>query len=532
MSFDVGAPLQGTPTWEVGPGGGSDTIYGVTIGADGTITLPGGMRVPNFPSRPTGGTGPEGLPGGTVPINPDRATPAGQIGSGGFITPGRDPRPGDFNGVGQVGSVGAPDSNFIKDIYQTAIENLREFINPDGTFKLAVPGVGLPTPDRPGAPNVGSNPSAPATPGTPPSTPQPQPPATPNAPPSGGNLDDENNNGGWTIPTIRPRPGDPVIPTNSGDPGGGSNVPDTDLFNFGIGTPNEANANNASQSQSTNLLFDPQANLIQSLLPQLQAMANQQGQDIGNMAPGLSQGLQGQGQDFLGQLGGGQNQYLQQLGNFNGAANGGQDVFNQLASGNNQFQMGLANPSSNQFIDGQIDALGTDINRQLQRQNVGIGQEATMGGARGGSRQGVAEGIAQEGALNEFATGSANLRAQDAALQQQLQSQGQSQALQAQMFGASGLQGGSQFQTAQELSGLQGASAGTNQLSGINQGGASQGLGQLQNQFNLGLSQFGAEFSPFANLAGLFDPIMQANSQSASSGQSSSDGGFNFSLGI
>ena len=482
--------------------------------------------------------------------------------------------------MGQVGSVGAPDSNFIKDIYQTAIENLREFINPDGTFKLAVPGVGLPTPDRPGAPNVGSNPNAPATPGTPPSTPlplppatpntppsggnlddennngglpfpiipttpgtppsmpQPQPPATPNAPPSGGNLDDENNNGGWTIPTIPTRPGDPVIPTNPGDPGGGSNVAagnpvqNPDLFDFGIGRPNEANANNASQSQSTNLLFDPQANLIQSLLPQLQAMANQQGQDIGNMAPGLAQGLQGQGQDFLGQLGGGQNQYLQQLANFNGAANGGQDVFNQLASGNNQFQMGLANPSSNQFIDGQIDALGTDINRQLQRQNVGIGQEATMGGARGGSRQGVAEGIAQQGALNEFATGSANLRSQDAALQQQLQQQGQSQALQAQMFGASGLQGGSQFQTAQELSGLQGASAGTNQLSGINQGGASQGLGQLQNQFNLGLSQFGAEFSPFANLAGLFDPIMQANSQSASSGQSSSDGGFNFSLGI
>lgn len=514
MSFDVGAPLQGTPTWEVGPGGGSDTIYGITIGADGTITLPGGIRMPNFPSRPTGGTGPEGLPGGTVPINPGRATPSDQIGSGGFITPGRDPRPGDFNGVGQVGSVGAPDSNFIKDIYQTAIERLREFINPDGTFKLSVPGVGLPTPDRPGAPNVGSNPGTPATPGT---------------PPSGGNLDDENNSGGLPFP---------IIPTNPGDLGGGSNVAagnpvqNPDLFDFGIGRPNEANANNASQSQSTNLLFDPQANLIQSLLPQLQAMANQQGQDIGNLAPGLSQGLQGQGQDFLGQLGGGQNQYLQQLANFNGAANGGQDVFNQLASGNNQFQMGLANPSSNQFIDAQVDALGSDINRQLQRQNVGIGQEASMGGARGGSRQGVAEGIAQEGALNEFATGSANLRAQDAALQQQLQQQGQSQALQAQMFGASGLQGGSQFQTAQELSGLQGASAGTNQLSGINQGGASQGLGQLQNQFNLGLSQFGAEFSPFANLAGLFDPIMQANSQSASSGQSSSDGGFNFSLGI
>ena len=382
--------------------------------------------------------------------------------------------------------------------------------------------------NNPGAPDFSQ-----PTPGTPGNTTGPLPGIpipipTPGAPTPGDNLDDpqdSNDNGGLPLPIF--------IPTNPGDLGGGSNVAENpNLFDFGIGRPNESNANSASQSQSTNLLFDPQANLIRSLLPQLQAMANQQGQDIGNMAPGLSQFLQGQGQDFLGQLGGGQNQYLQQLANFNGAANGGQDVFNQLASGNNQFQMGLANPANNQFIDGQIDALGTDINRQLQRQNVGIGQEATMGNARGGSRQGVAEGIAQQGALNEFATGSANLRAQDAALQQQLQQQGQSQALQAQMFGASGLQGGSQFQTAQELSGLQGASAGTNQLSGINQGGASQGLGQLQNQFNLGLSQFGAEFSPFANLAGLFDPIMQANSQSASSGQSSSDGGFNFSLGI
>ncbi len=108
-----------------------------------------------------------------------------------------------------------------------------------------------------------------------------------------------------------------------------------------------------------------------------------------------------------------------------------------------------------------------------------------------------------------------------------------------QLGGAQGLSNQGTFnanqQTAfnqQGLQGLLGAASGQNALGGINTQGAGFGLGQLGNLFELGLGGFSAERSPLAALAGLFDPILQSQQTSASSGQTSSSGGGSFGLDL
>ena len=120
------------------------------------------------------------------------------------------------------------------------------------------------------------------------------------------------------------------------------------------------------------------------------------------------------------------------------------------------------------LIEGQISALGTDIDRQLQEflgGAGGLGSEFVLGGTLGGGRQQVQEGIATRGAIDAFARESAGLRGADAAQRQQL-----------------GLD------QATSLSQLQG-------------GGQETALGNLQNLFNLGISPFDAQFGPLLNLS-------------------------------
>ena len=152
---------------------------------------------------------------------------------------------------------------------------------------------------------------------------------------------------------------------------------------------------------------------------------------------------------------------------------GGTDLLNSLSSGAfadplRDFQL------NDSLIEGQISALGTDINTQLQEflgGAGGLGSEFVLGGTLGGGRQQVQEGIATRGAIDAFARESAGLRGADAAQRQRL-----------------GLD------QATSLSELQG-------------GGQETALNNLQNIFNLGISPFDAQFGPLLNLANILgDP--------------------------
>jgi len=589
----------GSTTWDQGPGSNISSGDGWSVfnpgGNSGNVILEtDGGRVIGMPSLPRPG-------GGSRPINTSGVDWGGGVGGAPSVGVGghvRDPRPdfggGIFSGPGHVG----PSPGFFETLMQTIAERLRrsdlgriisetiENVPRDSNGEpilTNVPGVPDPAPGLPGSEtDTGDVVDVPGS-ETDTFDPGAADPDGPTLRPEDSNIIDYPGPGDTTGEgtTGEGTTGDGTTGDGTGDTTGEGNEPKTpdpettepetgekdvaDFFDFGIGTPSEANQFSSSQSESSNVLLDPQRQLIESLLPQFQQLANQQGQQIGQIAPGLSSSLGARGGGFLDQLGQGSNQYLQQLAQFQGQnqapqSAGGQQTFQQLsqgggplgqiAQGQNQFQQQLASSGPNEFLQPAIDNLGADINRQLQRQNVGIGQEASMAGARGGSRQGVAEGIAQEGALNAFTTQAGQLRAQDAAQQRQLQQSGQLGALQAQLqggqlqqggqlAGASGLQGGGQFnaslqQQAQQqgLQGLLGAAQGQNQLGASNQSGAGIGLGSLGGLFNLGLGQFGAQRSPFEALAGLFDPVNQAQSRSASSGASSQQGGFSFDLAI
>ena len=154
---------------------------------------------------------------------------------------------------------------------------------------------------------------------------------------------------------------------------------------------------------------------------------------------------------------------------------GGRDLLASLSSGS------FADPLreftlDDSLIEGQIDALGTDINEQLQRflgGAGGLGSNFALGGTLGGGRQQVQEGIATGDAVRAFATESAGLRGADVAQRQQL--------------------------------GLDQASG----LSNLLGQGQIAGLDNLQGLFDLGLSPFGAEFGPLESLAGIIgDPTL------------------------
>jgi hypothetical protein len=154
---------------------------------------------------------------------------------------------------------------------------------------------------------------------------------------------------------------------------------------------------------------------------------------------------------------------------------GGRDLLASLSEGS------FADPLrdftlDDSLIEGQISALGTDINEQLQRflgGAGGLGSNFALGGTLGGGRQQVQEGIATGEAARAFATESAGLRGADVAQRQRL--------------------------------GLDQATS----LSNLLGQGQIAGLDNLQGLFNLGISPFGAEFGPLEALAGIIgDPTV------------------------
>ena len=166
-------------------------------------------------------------------------------------------------------------------------------------------------------------------------------------------------------------------------------------------------------------------------------------------------------------------------------------------------------------LQNQIGQLGTDITRQFEQLLPSITNQAVGGGQLGGGRQGVAQGLLGQSSLDAFQRGATDLRFQD--LNRQL--------------GAAGQLGGLQGQAAGQLGQIGGQGAlGAGQLQQAGQLGAGQlglgGLGQLQGQFNLGLSPFAAQFGPLQSLASILGPPTVL-SQQTSTGQGK---GFDFGI--
>jgi len=203
------------------------------------------------------------------------------------------------------------------------------------------------------------------------------------------------------------------------------------------------------------------------------------------MAPYL-QSLYGQGQELQGN----QMQQAAGLGTMGTAAaesgQVGQGLANLsgMASGQNPI-MGMmeqrASGQQNPYLQGNISALGENINQQLGIQMQGIGGRAGMAGQIGGGRQGVAEGLAVQGAQREFAQGANQMLGQD------YQNQG----------------------------------AYAQQYLGMQQGALGGYMGAVGQQMNLGLGGLNAAWSPLMAQAGLMGPaVMESYAQG--SGKSSS----------
>lgn len=263
-----------------------------------------------------------------------------------------------------------------------------------------------------------------------------------------------------------------------------------------------------SSSQQSSFVDEAQAPFLANLRETAQGLQQKQQQTIGNLFP-QAQGLQQQGQDFLSSIFGNIGQ-LGQGGQAGGL--GGVQALQGIAGGQNASLQALQQQATGQspVLGQQIEGLGEDINRQLQRQlggGAGIAGQANQAGQLGGGRQGVESGLAQEAALTQFGRGATSLRAQD-----QQQRLGSAQAALGAQFGAGQALGGfSQGQQALNQQGqFQGAQAGLG------------GLGALQGQFNLGLSPFQAEFQPLQNLAGILGgPTVLSQGSSEGQGTSS-----------
>jgi hypothetical protein len=188
------------------------------------------------------------------------------------------------------------------------------------------------------------------------------------------------------------------------------------------GEPSRSQEQSTSQSQSSGFDFntsfvDPnQQGFLQQLRQQaLGVAASQSG--LGQQAQQLVNPLLATGNQALSTLASPNPALQQQV----GALQNFQNVPGQVTAAQ------ANNPAlSSQFIQGSIDQLGADINRQLNRQLGGAGGVATQfaqSGTLGGGRQDVAEGLARESALREFGQGAQNLRLADAQQRQQLLSQ-------------------------------------------------------------------------------------------------------------
>ena len=269
-----------------------------------------------------------------------------------------------------------------------------------------------------------------------------------------------------------------------------------------------------STSSQSSFVDPAQAPFLQQLRAQATGVQQNQQAGIGQTLGALGQNLSAQGQGLLGGLANTQQQLGQQGGAGFGAGQGGIDALQGIAGGTNPAARALQQQASGQnpFLQQQITGLGEDINQQLQRQlgGTGIAGQANFAGQLGGGRQGVESGLAQQGALQQFARGTTQLRSDDIGRQ----------------LGASQALLGAQGQAGAQLGGLglqQQLGAGSQQLQGL-LGQGQLGLGgleQLQGQFNLGVSPFQAEFSPLQSLAGIVGgPTVLSEGTSQSTGKS------------
>ncbi len=272
-----------------------------------------------------------------------------------------------------------------------------------------------------------------------------------------------------------------------------------------------------SSSEQSTFVDEAQAPFLQALRQAGLNLSEQQQGQIGQLF-GLGSGLSAQGQGFLGGLQGTQ----QQLGQFGGAGfgqgQGGIDALAGIAGGTNPAAQALQQQATGQnpFLQQQIGQLGEDVTRQFERGLAATNAQAVGAGQLGGGRQGVAQGLLGEAATQQFARGATQLRSDDIGRQLQAsQSLLGAQAGAGQALGGLGLQ----QQLGNQSSALQG-------LLGQGQLGLG-GLGQLQGQFNLGLSPFQAQFSPlqsFAQILGGPTVLSQGSSQGTSSAFSVSAG--------
>ncbi len=222
-----------------------------------------------------------------------------------------------------------------------------------------------------------------------------------------------------------------------------------------------------------------------------QQLAGQQQQQIGGLFD-LAGGLGGQGQNFLGGLQSTQQTLQQGFGGGFGQGQGGIDALSQLSQGQGlgQGQLQRIAGGNDPAVQGQIDALGSDLARQFSQLLPGIESEAIGGGQLGGGRQGVAQGLLGQATQDAFGQGAADIRFQD--LQRQFGAASTLQQGQTQAGGALGQLGGQQAL----------ATAGLNQAGQLGSGQLGLGgLQSLQGLFNLGFSPFEAEFTPLQNLA-------------------------------
>ena len=246
-----------------------------------------------------------------------------------------------------------------------------------------------------------------------------------------------------------------------------------------------------SGSQQSTFVDPSQQPFLDFVRAQAQNLQGQQQGQVGGLFD-LAGNLGQQGQNFLGGLQGTQQTLQQGFGGGFGQGQAGIDALTAQAGGTGlgQGQLQRIAGGNDPAVQGQIDALGSDLARQFSQLLPGIESQAIGGGQLGGGRQGVAQGLLGQATQDAFGQGAADIRFQD--LQRQFGAASTLQQGQTQAGGALGQLGGQQ-----EL-----ATAGLNQAGQL---GAGQlglgGLQSLQGLFNLGFSPFEAEFTPLQNLA-------------------------------
>jgi len=245
-----------------------------------------------------------------------------------------------------------------------------------------------------------------------------------------------------------------------------------------------------SGSEQSTFVDPSQQPFLDFVRSSAQGLQGQQQQQIGGLFD-LAGSLGGQGQDFLSGLQGTQQQLGEGFGGGFGQGQAGIDALTAQSQGRGlgQGQLQRIASGSDPAVQGQIDALGSDLARQFSQLLPGITNQAVGGGQLGGGRQGVAQGLLGQATQDAFGQGAADIRFQD--LQRQFGAASTLQQGQQAAGGALGQLGGQQ-----EL-----ATAGLNQAGLLGQGQLGLGgLQSLQGLFNLGFSPFEAEFSPLQNL--------------------------------